>query len=125
MLAPIAEIIAGSETGDLAFLATQAGRPFTIAGFGNWFRDRCDEAGLKGTSAHGLRHPRGRGGRLVADAHDHVRMEVARARRTLHPQRRPQAPLGRRHGAACAACSHLSERWGKETEKSSKFIDYF
>lgn len=55
MLQPLADIIAASETGDLAFLATQAGRPFTIAGFGNWFRDRCDEAGLKGKSAHGLR----------------------------------------------------------------------
>jgi integrase len=39
----------------LTFLVTTQGKPFTAAGFGNWFRDRCDEAGLKGLSAHGLR----------------------------------------------------------------------
>jgi integrase len=40
----------------LTFLTTQAGQPFTPAGFTNWFRDRCNEAGLpRGTSAHGLR----------------------------------------------------------------------
>jgi Phage integrase family len=39
----------------LVFLATAQGKPFTAAGFGNWFRDMCDEAGLKGLSAHGLR----------------------------------------------------------------------
>lgn len=37
------------------FLVTEAGEPFTHAGFGNWFRDRCDEAGLPQCSAHGLR----------------------------------------------------------------------
>lgn len=40
----------------LTFLLTEYGRPFSIAGFGNWFRDRCAEAGLPtGLSAHGLR----------------------------------------------------------------------
>lgn len=39
----------------LAFLMTEQGRPFTANGFGNWFRDRCDEAGLPQCSAHGLR----------------------------------------------------------------------
>jgi integrase len=39
----------------LTFLVTAAGRPFTPAGFTNWFRDRCNEAGLPGFSAHGLR----------------------------------------------------------------------
>ena len=32
--------------GDLTFLVTAYGKPFSEAGFGNWFRDRCDEAGL-------------------------------------------------------------------------------
>ncbi|WP_461352213.1 tyrosine-type recombinase/integrase [Bradyrhizobium sp. USDA 4454] len=31
---------------NLTFLVTEQGKPFTAAGFGNWFRDRCDEAGL-------------------------------------------------------------------------------
>lgn len=37
------------------FLVTEFGKPFTAAGFGNWFRERCDEAGLPQCSAHGLR----------------------------------------------------------------------
>jgi integrase len=37
------------------FLTTEFGKPFTPAGFGNWFRDRCNEAGLSHCSAHGLR----------------------------------------------------------------------
>jgi integrase len=37
------------------FLTTDYGKPFTPAGFGNWFRDRCNEAGLPQCSAHGLR----------------------------------------------------------------------
>jgi integrase len=39
------------------FLTTSFGQPFkTSASFGNWFHDRCEEAGLpKGLSAHGLR----------------------------------------------------------------------
>jgi integrase len=40
---------------NLTFLLTEAGAPFTAAGFGNWFRDRCNEAGLRHCSAHGLR----------------------------------------------------------------------
>jgi integrase len=40
----------------LTFLTTRGGSPFTPAGFTNWFREACNEAGLpKGVSAHGLR----------------------------------------------------------------------
>jgi integrase len=39
----------------LTFLVTELGAPFTAAGFGNWFRDRCNEAGLPHCSFHGLR----------------------------------------------------------------------
>lgn len=40
----------------LAFLITDRGEPFTPAGFGNWFRDRCNEADIPvGYSAHGVR----------------------------------------------------------------------
>ncbi len=37
------------------FLTNGLGNPFTAAGFGNWFRDRCTEAGLTNCTAHGLR----------------------------------------------------------------------
>jgi len=39
----------------LTFLVTASGKPFSPAGFTNWFRDVCNEAGLQGFSAHGLR----------------------------------------------------------------------
>ena len=47
-------IIDASPCGDLTFLVNELGRPFTDAGFGNWFRDRCMEADVPGR-AHGLR----------------------------------------------------------------------
>jgi integrase len=39
----------------MTFLTTQFGKPFTSNGFGNWFRDQCNAAGLPRCSAHGLR----------------------------------------------------------------------
>jgi integrase len=43
-------------TDHLAFLVTAQGKSFTAAGFGNWFRDVCNEAGLpKRCTSHGLR----------------------------------------------------------------------
>jgi integrase len=51
----LTDIIASSPCGSLTFLETAQGRPFTAAGFGNWFRDRCDKAGLPQCSAHGLK----------------------------------------------------------------------
>lgn len=42
--------------GQLTFLQTQYGQPFSPAGFGNWFGDAAKEAGLpEGCTAHGLR----------------------------------------------------------------------
>src|SRR5271166_4119773 len=40
---------------NLTFLTTSHGMPFSHKGFGNWMRDRCDEAGLPQCSSHGLR----------------------------------------------------------------------
>ena len=48
------ELIANSPTGDMHFIVSAHGRPFTNESFGNWFRDRCREAGIE-KSAHGLR----------------------------------------------------------------------
>src|SRR5262244_666484 len=41
--------------GNMTFLTTQFGKPFTAAGFGNWFREQRNDAGLPHCSAHGLR----------------------------------------------------------------------
>ena len=56
VLPPLQEIIEATPVvGTTTFLVTQYGKPFAVAGFGNWFRDRCNEAGLPHCSAHGVR----------------------------------------------------------------------
>jgi len=55
LLPELEEIIAATPCGDLTWLVTQFGQPFTSPGFGNWFRVRCDQAGLPHCTAHGLR----------------------------------------------------------------------
>jgi integrase len=56
VLRELAEAMDAMPSEHLTFLTTEYGGPFTAAGFGNWFRDRCAEAGLpKGYAAHGLR----------------------------------------------------------------------
>lgn len=49
------EIAANAASSNLTFILTAWDKPFSAAGFGNWFREVCDEAGLHGLSAHGLR----------------------------------------------------------------------
>lgn len=49
------KIIDATKCGDLTFLVTEFGKPFTANGFGTYFRRRCNEAGLPQCSAHGLR----------------------------------------------------------------------
>ena len=55
ILPVLQRIIDASPCGDLTFLMNDLNRPFTDAGFGNKFRQWCDEAGLRHCSAHGLR----------------------------------------------------------------------
>lgn len=55
VLQKLRSALEAADTGNLTFLVTEYGKPFTANGFGNWFRDRCDEAGLRHCSAHGLR----------------------------------------------------------------------
>jgi integrase len=51
----LARVLAATPRANLTFIMTGYGKPFTSAGFGNWFRQRCNEAGLPHCSAHGLR----------------------------------------------------------------------
>ncbi len=56
ILPPLADAIESmSDEKHLTYLVTRTGKAFTPAGFGNWFRERCNEAGLPHCSAHGLR----------------------------------------------------------------------
>jgi integrase len=55
ILPELQAIIADAPKDNMTFLITQFGKPFTAAGFGNWFRDQCNAADLPHCSAHGLR----------------------------------------------------------------------
>jgi integrase len=55
VLPELATAIDAMPKSGLTFLMTERGAPFTAAGFGNYFRDQCDLAGLSNLSAHGLR----------------------------------------------------------------------
>jgi integrase len=49
-------ILDATPSAHLTLLTTKFGKPFTAAGFGNWFREQCYKAGLpRNCSAHGLR----------------------------------------------------------------------
>lgn len=39
----------------ICFIMTEWGKPFSVKGFGNWFREQCDLAGLPKCTAHRLR----------------------------------------------------------------------
>lgn len=54
LLSPLVKSIEASPTGDLTYITTAKGKPYTKDSFGNWFRRQCEEAGVPG-SAHGLR----------------------------------------------------------------------
>jgi site-specific recombinase XerD len=47
--------VAACPSGKPTFLISERGTPFTKESLGNWFRERCDEAGLPQCAAHGLR----------------------------------------------------------------------
>lgn len=55
ILPELKRVLDSTPSGHLAYLVTEFGKPFTANGFGNWFRKRCNEAGLIHCSAHGLR----------------------------------------------------------------------
>jgi len=55
IVANLQGVIDASPCGDLTYLMTELGKPFTSNGFGNKMREWCDAAGLPQCSAHGLR----------------------------------------------------------------------
>jgi integrase len=48
-------VLSAHEAQHMTYLTTAYGAPMSPAGFGNWFREACNAAGLKKCSAHGLR----------------------------------------------------------------------
>lgn len=75
ILPELAAIIEATPSGHMTYLVTEFGKPFTAAGFGNKFRDWCNQAGLPHCSAHGLRKA---GATLAADngATEHQLMAI-------------------------------------------------
>lgn len=55
LLPVLQNIIDASPCGELTFLVTEFGKPFSANGFGNKMRQWCNEAGLPHCTAHGLR----------------------------------------------------------------------
>jgi integrase len=102
ILPPLAGIIAASPIGGLTFLETEFDKPFTPAGFGNWFRARCNEAGLPQCTAHGLRKA---GASIAAEngATDRQLMPCSTGRRKSRPTSIP-----RRRAASAWPAKRLS-----------------
>ena len=75
ILPELRSVLDATRSGHLTYLTTAFGKPYTPAGFGNWFRRRCDEAGLRHCSAHGLRKA---GATIAADngATEHQLMAI-------------------------------------------------
>ncbi|MDE2385766.1 MAG: tyrosine-type recombinase/integrase [Alphaproteobacteria bacterium] len=55
IIRPLQDIIDATPSKGSTFLETGWGKSFTANGFGNAFREWCDEAGLKHCTSHGLR----------------------------------------------------------------------
>lgn len=55
VLPVLAATIAATPSGNMTFLVTERGHPFTGNGFGNKMKYWCDQADLPHCSAHGLR----------------------------------------------------------------------
>jgi integrase len=51
----LAASIAAAKIGNLAYIVSAKGAPFTYDSFGMWFMRHCRAAGLEGFSMHGLR----------------------------------------------------------------------
>lgn len=103
--------------GQLCFLETEFGRPFTSAGFGNWFRDRCDEAGLPQCSAHGLRKAMSR--RLAESGATHMQGKAVTGHKTDREFSRYAASADQ-VALADEAVANLSAKFVANPDKSTE-----
>lgn len=123
VLQPLADALAAGPVSDLVFLVTENGRPFSINGFGNWFKERCVEAGLPHCSAHGMRKASAtRAAESGATAHQLMAMfgwsNLAEAERyTQAAKRKRMAAAGMQHLLLRPKMSHQSTPVGQLKEK--------
>jgi integrase len=96
----LAEILKAAPKGNLAYLMTSFGKPYTAAGFGNAFREWCNAAGLSHCTSHGLRKAAAR--RLAesgASPHEIQVMPQSKSLRSI-PARRIRSVLRMRRASA-------------------------
>jgi integrase len=104
-------ILDATANGNLTFLVAALGKPFSPAGFTNWFRERCDEAGLpRGCSPHGLRKAASR--RLAEHGCTAHEIMAITGHTTLKEVSRYTAAIRRKHLAA-RAMSKIGTSSGK------------
>ena len=104
VLPELAECIEQTPGGNLNFLVTEYGGAFTTAGFGAWFRKRCDEGGPVAAlhvprAAQGGLYASGRGQCRCQRHRRHQRAHVVEGGRALYPGRRSETPRRHRHEA--------------------------
>jgi integrase len=117
-------IIAATPGGGMIFLLNELGRPFTSQGFGNWFRKRCDEAGLNGCSAHGLRKAAARklaeagctAHEIAAITGHRSLQEVSRYTRAVDQERLAGAAMGKLKGRTSSG--KPDERFAKKDKNN-------
>ncbi len=97
-------VLDATPSGHLAYITTAFGKPFTPAGFGNWFRRRCNEAGatalLGARPAQGRRDHRRRQRRDRASTHGDFRLGQPETGRARYPQGKPKEAGSRGHAHA-------------------------
>jgi integrase len=102
----LAAIIEATPSEHLTFLTTEYGRAFTSNGFGNWFRERCNEAGLSECSAHGLRKAASR--RLAEAGVSTLELGSITGHQTLREIERYTKSASRSHMAKSAMAKVIS-----------------
>src|SRR5262249_48129863 len=116
--------IEATPSGHMTFLVTEFGRPFSPAGFGNWFGDQCDRANLHHCSAHGLRKATavalaeaGATAHEIAAVTGHMSLEeVERYTRAAQKMKLADAAMAKLK--RCTASVPLSPQWDKLARKS-------
>lgn len=97
------------------YLQTEFGKPFTGNGFGNWFRVRCDEAGLPHCSAHGLRKAMSR--RLAESGSTNQEGRAVTGHKTDREFTR-YADKAKKSDMADTAMANLQRKFAKQERKS-------
>lgn len=113
------DILDATPSDHMTYLANERGQPFTVAGFGNKFRDWCDQAGLPHRSARGIRKA---DAALAAENSATINEPMAMLDGTVSI--RPSFILARlvRHGPPLAQCtsSGISHQNEGETKLSHR-----